>query len=134
MNNYRKIKTTTPRQHPVPKNTIKVSKGGKINEYTKAVAKLLSTSKTVSITGTGIACNKAVSVSEIAKRQSLVQGTVTVSHIELFSVKEVDEWIPVNDEEGNSKSEKMDVVLVERNLPGITITLVSETQDENNAG
>jgi DNA-binding protein len=113
MQNYQKRKTIREIQEVI-ENCIQIQQGGRIKNYAVAAERVLSNHSKVVIRGKRIACNKVVSLVEILKRKNCN----LVSHIEIYSENEIEEWIPID--EFNK-----DVIHLSKSVPCIKITLSS---------
>ncbi|KAI8897664.1 hypothetical protein BC833DRAFT_592887 [Globomyces pollinis-pini] len=88
---------------------------GKVRSYVQAADVALKSNTIIFISATGLAINKAVSVTEIIKRNH----KQLTAHIEIFEAPCVDVW--------ESKNGDLDPLEVTAHLPGIKVTLVSES-------
>lgn len=110
MQNYRKQGTTKDVPEFIP-NCIQIAQGGRVKNYVQAAQNIIDQNIRVCIRGSGIACNKVVSIVEILKRQNKNLNPT----IEIYAEKEMDEWTPTLD--------GLDPLIVTRNVPAIKIYL-----------
>jgi DNA-binding protein len=125
MQNYRKTSTIKSPPEFIP-HCVHISAGGRVKNYTAAAQTLLETYKECTIAGSGIGCNKVVSVAEIIKRMN----NGIDSKVDIYAEKETDEWVPVDGLEGQAQGKGTealgqtgDSLMVTRNVPAIKIRL-----------